>query len=36
MKLEEIKSGALIKGIDNAEPVHIISTEIVGPDAITV
>src|SRR3989338_4599511 len=36
MKLEEIKSGAVIRGIDPAEPVRIVSVDAAGPDAVTV
>lgn len=36
MKIEEIKSGAIIKGIDPAEPVKIVSVDPAGPDAVTV
>jgi len=36
MKLEEIKSGAVIKGIDQTEPVRIVSVDAAGSDAVTV
>ena len=36
MKLEEIKSGAVVRGIDPAEPVRIVSVDAAGPDAVTV
>ena len=36
MKLEEIKSGAVVRGIDSAEPVRIVSVDAAGPDAVTV
>lgn len=36
MKIEEIKSGAIIRGIDPAEPVKIVSVDAAGPDAVTV
>ncbi|EKD27392.1 MAG: DEAD-box ATP dependent DNA helicase [uncultured bacterium] len=36
MKLEEIKSAAVIKGIDPKETVRIVSVDAAGPDAVTV
>ena len=36
MKLEEIKSGAVVGGIDPGEPVRIVSVDTAGPDAVTV
>ncbi len=36
MRLEEIKSGAVVRGIDPAEPVRIVSVDAAGPDAVTV
>ncbi len=36
MKLEDIKSGAVVRGIDLAEPVRIVSVDAAGPDAVTV
>ena len=36
MKLEDIKPGAIIKGIDPTEPIRIVSVDSAGPDAVTV
>ena len=34
MKLEEIKSGAVVRGIDPAEPVRIVSVDAAGEQFI--
>jgi len=36
MKIEEIKSGSIIKGIDPSESVKIVSVDAAGSDAVTV
>ena len=36
MKLEELKTGAVVKGLDPAEPVRIVSVDAAGPDAVTI
>jgi len=36
MKLEDIKSNAVVRGIDPSGPVRIVSVDAAGPDAVTV
>ena len=36
MRLEDIKAGALIQGIEPGEVVRIVTSEPIGPNALTV